>query len=75
MLNAVSRVSDTRSYFSAGQTMPKEQRKNVLESFRMGNNHALNTHCCVKFVIPFILTGIPRVKSGFFYKSNSVSFM
>ena len=41
----------------------------------MEEDYALNIKFCVKLVIPFIFTSIPRVKTGLFYKTNSVSLV
>ena len=43
--------------------------------FYTSEDHALNPNLCVTFVKPLNFTGIQRVKTGLFYKSNSVSFM
>ena len=43
-----------------------------MQSFHRREDHALNL--CVDFLKSFIFTGIQRVKTGLFCKSNSVSF-
>jgi len=58
-----------------GQTKLKYQRKSVQELFHTLEQYALNINFRVKFVLTFILTGIPRVKTGLFDKSTSASFV
>jgi len=43
--------------------------------FQTWEDHILNINLCVKLVIPFIFTGIQRLKIGLFYKSNSLSLV
>jgi len=66
MLNVVTRINDTASPLDGeiGQTTLKNNTKVCRNYIIRVEGHALNNILCVKFV-----------KTGMFYKSNSVSFL
>jgi len=84
MLNVVKRGTNIDNYMGGRKVKQvgkakwekiNEQRKAEQELFHTREDHALNIDLSVKFVKPFIFTGIQRVKIGLLYKSNSVSFL
>jgi len=53
----------------------KEQRKRIQELEDHEGGSCFEIILCAEFVKPFIFTGIHRIKTGLFYKSNRVCFI
>jgi len=49
-----------------------EKRKKAQELFHKTEGHTLNVRLCVKFIEPFIFTGVNSMKTVLFYKGYSV---
>jgi len=77
MPNTVAEVNDIASTLGGEKRSKqvKEHGRRLQELLHTGQDHDFDINLCVKLAIPFIFTGMQRVKNGLFYKRKSVCFV